>query len=131
MSLAILMLICLQIKQNLSVDPSTVILGSFDDLSRRNLANVESTAGSLHSGSSTPSIVNPIAVTYDLNRLRVSPPSAVEQDNGAQSRSERSLIQHYRTVVRRHLAQTYSASIHTSDDYKDCFETEAERFPPV
>lgn len=117
-------------RPNISVDSDTLILGFFEEESRRPTLSL-TTLAEKRSESLTPeSSTSPGISTFanSLEDLRMSPRQV--RDDAARY-SEHGLRLHYRKFVRRYLMQIHGDATIDSMHMEDAFEREAASFPPV
>ena len=119
---------------NIFVDSETLILGVFEENSRRPASNTDP-ALTRRSESITSSSPSPKrrAFDYDPEDPNQTPKIMVRRmtDNEPSDFSDSTLTYHYRTFVRQHLVQLHRNPGTSSPQVQDAFEREAATFPPV
>ena len=118
---------------NIYVDSETLILGIFEENSRKPMSNTDS-APVRRSESTTSSLPTPKRVREDDPEYSNRNPSRAFRhmpDNETLDFSDSALRYHYRTFVRRHLVQLHRNAGTSSPHVQDAFEREAASFPPV
>ena len=118
------------IRPNISVDSDTLILGLFEEESRKPALSLNTSAEKQNESSTPESSTSPGILTFanSLEGLRMSPRQV---RNDAAKYSEPRLSLHYRTFVRRHIARIHGDVTTDSMHMEDAFEREAASFPPV